>query len=62
MLLAKFEKQIAETKDRRARVYSRLLKVYSDDFVLNQRTYEKDLEIIKAEIEKCLPLDDPNRK
>ena len=33
--LAKFRKQVSEHKDARVRVYSRLLKIYSDNFVLN---------------------------
>lgn len=58
----KFNRQLAETKDARKRVYSRLLKVYSDDFVLKQRTYAQDLEIIKTQIDTCLPLIDPSKE
>ena len=35
MNLAKYKKQIQETEDPKVRVYSRLLKYFSDEFVLN---------------------------
>ena len=36
--------------------------MYTDDFVLNQRTNEQDQEIIKSQIDKCLPLVDPMKE
>lgn len=36
--------------------------MYTDDFVLNQRTNEQDHEIIKSQIDKCLPLVDPMKE
>ena len=41
------------------KIYSRALKHYSDDYVLYQRKYEQDLEIIKIQIEIGLPFIDP---
>lgn len=41
------------------RICSRLLKVYTDEFMLNKRSYEDDHAIIKKEIDDFLPLVDP---
>ena len=36
--------------------------MYTDDFVLNQRTYEQDVKIVKAQIDDHLPLIDPMKE
>ena len=60
--LRKFNRHIKTTPDARMRVCSRILKAYTDDFVLNHRTYEHDIDIIKAQIDQCLPLIDPMKE
>ena len=60
--LKKFKQQVNASKDPKERICSRLLKMYTDNFVLNQRTYEQDIEIIKTQIDGCLPLIDPMKE
>lgn len=60
--MAKFKKQLAASKDARQRACSKILKYYSDDFVMNQRTLEQESELIKTQIDGCLPLVDPSRE
>lgn len=58
----KFEQRLKECKDPRQRICSRLLKIYSDEYMLKQRNYEKDIELIKIQIDSFLPLVDPSKE
>ena len=62
MNLKKFQQQIKDSRNPKERICSRLLKIYTDDFVLNQRSYEQDQEIIKKQIDYFLPLVDPMKE
>ena len=57
-----FKKQLQDSKDPRQRVCSRLLQHFSDNHVLNVRTPEQDMKIIKAQIDEHLPLLDPTKE
>ncbi len=58
----KFEKRLKECKDPRQKICSRLLKIYSDEYMLKQRNYEKDIELIKIQIDSFLPLVHPSKE
>ena len=58
--LAKYKKQLRESKDPRERICSRLLKFSQDEQILRRRTFEQDMELIRTQINENIPLVDPS--